>query len=332
MATEEAKIAAYREWVATGSPDPLERIEDCALLLKYPDLIEGAEPFGRVFGMTAVIEQAFCQWYGAHAYQGWGEWIELGTFLGSLTFPGVRGLRANQSPAAQNRKIRVYDLFRWEFTMAKTARYSGLIDYPKEGDWYVDFYRQFIAKVIDRVEVNQADLTRRIYSGETIEFLLIDVMKYPAIVRNVLKTYFPSLRAGSIIFHQDYLHFYESWITLTMYQMRNACKYLKALPKAGAVIFQMTRTPDESSLVFPLDATEIATGLIADAFAWSRSFIPDEQQDKVYAGECMMYFHAGKPDECRRLYQTVQPRFADSSELAQMKKYLSERANFELER
>lgn len=325
------KIAAYDEWVASGASYPLKQIDDCALLCAKPDLIKGAEPFASDFGMTTPIEQAFCQWYGAHAYQGKGEWIELGSFLGSLTFPGVRGLRVNKSASARDRKIRVYDLFLWDFTMVKFAEYYEISNPPKEGDWYIEFYRNYISKVIDRVEVNQADLTRRGYSREPIEFLLIDVMKYPALVGNVLKKFFPSLKAGSIVFHQDYLHFYESWVTLSMYQMRDYIKCLKALPGGDAVIFEMTGTPDDSVLTFPLESTKIERVYIEEAFEWSRSIMPEDRHPEVYATECMMLFHSGRVDACKELYHKQCSAHSELQNIRDLKRYLMNSGKVDLE-
>mgnify|MGYP006076926183 CR=1 FL=1 len=325
------RLADYENWLKDGAPNPLNRISDCTLLLEKPDLIEGAEPFSLELGMTEPSEQAFCQWYGAHAFKGWGEWVELGSFLGSLTVPGVRGLRVNPSKTAAAHKIRVYDLFRWNSMMVEFADYYEIKDAPTEGTWYIQYYKDYNAHVLDRVEVTQADLTRRDYSGEPIEFLVIDVMKYPALVTNILREFFPSLRAGSLVFHQDYLHFYEGWITLSMYQMQDCFKFRSALPEGDTVIFEATQSPNPEKLEFLANNEELTVELINDAFDWSRSVIPEAHHHQVDATQCMMYYHAGHHDECRALYQQLATRHSYPSSLADLKAYLENNKLFSLQ-
>ncbi len=347
----QAWLARYQEFLARPADAPATAADHelHRILVHYPQLTRWrrtnpgalptlASPFGEPvpgraweFGMTTLEEQAYCEWFGSHLYRGVGQWIELGTFLGSLTMPSVRGLEANPRPAVRASKVRVFDLFHWDFVMTDCVRGTPLEGCCKDGDWYVDFYRRRIAEVLHRVEVNQADLTQHRYSGEPIEFLVVDIMKYEALVVNVLREFFSRLLPGAgYVFHQDYLHFYEGWATLSMFNLRDCFDYVCALENTAVVIFRCRREPSPEQLEFPLKSSDISQAWIEEAFAWSFSITDPGLHHLVAATKVMMLVHSERREEACRLYREGVARFPDSYSFRDLHAYVKNARQFDL--
>jgi hypothetical protein len=279
-------------------------------------------------GMTSPEEQAYCEWFASHLYRGAGEWLELGSFLGSLTTPSVLGLESNPNPATRFRKIRVFDLFRWDPGMSSSVKGTAFEGCCNVGDSYADLYRKTIAPVAHRVEVNEADLVWHRYSGEPVEFLMVDVMKHEHLVANVLAQFFGRVLPGvGYVFHQDYLHFYEGWITLSMYKLR---EYFTRVCEVGAaVVFRCDQRVPESALAFPLDSATISRDWIDDAFDWSFSVIGESHHHEVAATKVMMLVHSKRLDEAARLYREYVVRYPGSYSFGWMTEYLKSDRNLE---
>ena len=297
-----------------------------------------ASPFGESspdraleLGMTTLEDQAYCEWYGSHLYRGVGDWVELGTFLGSLTLPSVRGLEANLLPAVRAAKVRVFDLFYWDFVMVDSVRGTLLEGCCHEGDWYVDFYGRHIAEALHRVEVNQTDLTKHRYSGEPIEFLVVDIMKNEALVKNVLPEFFGRLLPGDgYVFHQDYLHFYEGWSTLSMFNLRDHFDYVCSLEGTSVVIFRCKNEIPPERLEFPSHSKNIGREWIEEAFDWSLSITDPALHHFVTATKVMMLVHSEHWDEARRLYQEDVKKFPGSCAFRELYAYVRNARQFDL--
>jgi hypothetical protein len=283
------------------------------------------------FGMTTPREQAYCEWFASHLYKGVGDWVELGTFLGSLTKPAVRGLEANSDPNVKDKKVRVYDLFYWDPVMVNTVKGTLLEGCCDEGDWYVDFYKEYISDVIRRVDVQQTSLTDFRYSGEAIEFLIVDVMKYERLVANVLQEFFPCLLPhDGYVFHQDYLHFYEGWITLSMYRLRNYFSHICTIEGSMGVVFQCRTAIPPEMVSFPEKSAEIDRDWIDEAFDWSFGLIDGKHHHEIAATKVMMLVHSERWDDAKRLYAEYCGRYAGSPAMADLHQYVSKHRRMDL--
>jgi hypothetical protein len=283
------------------------------------------------FGMTTLQEQAYCEWYCTHLYKGDGAIVELGTFLGSLTKSMVDGLRANPLPAARARKVQVYDLFWWDFIMAGRVQGTAYAGLRREGEWFDDQYRDCIRAWSDRVAVHKADLTQHIYGGEPIEFLMVDVMKYEALCTQVLRQFFPALRPGAILFHQDYLHFYEAWVHVIQYLLRDYFRPLTPIDGSAAFIFQCTRAiaPDACTLARPL-AASWSDDLIEAAFAWSKGVAGADNLPAVQAAHVMLYAHLGRWERVDQAYRAHAAAHAGHREVLALRAHLAQQLQHRL--
>jgi hypothetical protein len=344
----DALLADYRRMMEDELFRSRREHELYQVLLDYPQLTErrrgGAgdsasalcESLGprqsrkRHVGMTSPEEQAYCEWFASHLYHGAGEWLELGSFLGSLTIPSALGLDSNPRPSARFKKIRVFDLFLWDSVMSSSVQGTAFEGCCKEGDSFLDLYRKNIAAVAHRVEVTQTDLVNYRYTGEPIEYLMVDVMKYEALAANVLKQFFGRVLPGvGYVFHQDYLHFYEGWITLSMYRLREYFTPVCEVRDSAAVVFRCVRQAPESKLVFPLDSAAISRDWIEEAFDWSSSVVGEEHRHEVAATKVMMLVHSRRLEEAGRLYRESVKKYPGSYSFGWMTEYLKNDRNLE---
>ncbi len=313
-------LAEYRRMIEDETYRSPREHELYRLLLSYPQLtrMRMAKPSAAallegigqrqvrkwIVGMTSPEEQAYCEWFASHLYRGTGEWLELGCFLGSLTIPSAHGLEANPRPATKSRKIRVFNLFRWDEIMTSSVKGTPFEGCRQVGESYFDLYKETVADVISRLEVTETDLTAYCYSGEPIEFLMVDVMKSEALVANVLQQFFGKVLPGDgYVFHQDYLHCVEGWITLCMYNLREYYTPVCEVQDSGAVVFRCTKAVPESKLTFPLQSTGISPEWIEAAFAWSCSVISEARHHEIAATKVMMLIHCKRLEEAARLYR-----------------------------
>lgn len=286
------------------------------------------------FGMTTLQEQAYCEWYCAHLYRGEGEIIELGTFMGSLTKSMVDGLRANALEAARCRKVEVYDLFYWDFVMKACVAGTVYEDYCQEGDWFEEMYRRSLQSWIDRVEVHQADLTKFSYNGDAIEFLMVDVMKYESLCTQVTREFFPKLIPGTgILFHQDYLHFYEAWVHVIQYLLRDFFEPVTAVDGSGAFVFRCTKALSKADCTLTAPLSENwENDLIESAFDWSEHIVGDGARHTVAAARIMMYVHLKRWDEAHKAWAKAAPQYPDSHAFADLKRYCAQAHSLEFGR
>lgn len=275
-------------------------------------------------GMTSMSEQAYCEWYMSQLYTGHGEIVELGCWLGSLTQAMVHGLRRN--PRAGGRKIHSYDLFRWHHSFAEALRMTRFANLSfADGDDFFHLYLESIKDVREGVSPRQADLCHEKWTGGDIEFLLVDAMKYEALVRNIQQNFFPALmpRRG-ILMHQDFLHFYEGWIHVAMFQLRSYFTPLGILPDSGTFLFRCDKRPEGKALEFPEKVASLPADLVEDALAWALKLVPGEGRDKVAAAHTMLYFHRNDLETARRLYAGYKGTFGNSSGFRDMITYLKD--------
>ena len=177
-----------------------------------------------LLGMTTQEEQACFQGYARLVHSGAGEIVDLGCWLGSTTIALAKGLAENMSPQAQARSIHAFDQFVREAWMGETSCCRGTDLEKKFGpgeSFFAEFQRR-TAPWADRIRIYPGDLCHIGWGGTPIEFLLIDAMKSWELANGILRDFYPCLIPGkSYILHQDFAHFYESWIHLTHYRFRD---------------------------------------------------------------------------------------------------------------
>lgn len=285
-------------------------------------------------GMTSMTEQAYCEWYASRLYTGKGKIVELGAWLGALTIALATGLRRNKGKPGPN-AFHAYDLFIWHHSFETAVRGTSIEAAYKEGADFYPLYLQTLASVRDLVTPHKADLVTETWSGGPIEFLLVDAMKYEALVQNIQGAFFPSLLPGTgILMHQDFMHFYESWIHVAMYLLRDRFEPVCALPDSGTFIFRCKTRPDADELRFPEKVADLPRELIEDAYEWAAGLVPPEQRDTIAAAHTMMYVHRAEFNRAMDLFERYCTRglYHASAEFATMANYVATYCAMDLRR
>ena len=253
-------------------------------------------------GMTSSQEQAYLRWLTSRLYSGRGAIAELGVWLGSLTLSMIRGLKENPHITDQSRRIHVYDLFLWEHNMEDSVKHLPIKGRYKPFEDYSSLYREILKDELEFVEINQTDLKYAKWDAGPIELLIVDVMKYEGLCDGVQRGFFPHLKPGlSYLVHQDYKHFYEGWIHLAMYRLRESFTPVFQVSAGGTVVFKCIGEMDPQNLAFPHDVKDFSDAFIDEAYDWSLSIIEPGAHDAVAASHTMMYVHRKNPEKARRL-------------------------------
>lgn len=154
-------------------------------------------------GMLSWDERIMLSWLTEQAYSGAGEIVELGVFIGSSTVSLASGLVRNTRAVDKGRRIHAYDLFAGDYE-AKVIREQYGQEVGEDGSFRV-LYETNIAAYRDCVSINAGDIAAAAWSGKPIEILFVDILKSPATVAPVVRTFFPNLQVGrSLVIMQDY--------------------------------------------------------------------------------------------------------------------------------
>jgi hypothetical protein len=280
---------------------------------------------GKLLGMTCKAEQDYCEALARDTYEGWGELVELGCFLGSLSIPLARGLRANPRPSVRERSLRAFDLFFWHRSMEGSIRGSVLEGRMTEGDWFEELYAANTASVADRIAFRLTDLGAESWDGGPIEILVVDAMKYDVLTNNIVREFFPALRPGSLLLHQDYLHFYEGWIHLMTYEQRTVLEKVTEVERNSTVVFRVTGDLAPFAAAYPPERifAETPPELLREVYAWQRHAISPDYHDAIEAAAIMSWVHTGQLEEANRAYREQAPRFGDSAQFKWMRNFLT---------
>lgn len=294
----------------------------------WENLIRRLRPKQRTWflGMTSLDEQAYCEWYASRLYTGRGHIVELGAWLGALTLAIGAGLRRNRRRQATG-QFHSYDIFSWHHSSDPAVKGTPLEGVYRDGDDFYPLFLQRTAAVADLVTSHKAELCTEDWPHGPIEFLVVDAMKYEALVQNIQKRFFPFLlpRHG-ILMHQDFLHFYEGWIHVAMYHLRRCFAPVIALPGSGTFVFRCRCQPRPEELDFPASVSDLSPDLIEEAYSWTFQLVPEAYHDKIAAAHTMMYVHRRELDKAERLLKNydTERRYSGSHEFGMMLDYLRE--------
>ncbi len=165
--------------------------------------------------MLSVYEMGLLYALARNHYQGHGAIIDAGPLLGASTFALARGLADNPTITDAQRKSQIYsyDLFR-------SHGYEKFLGDLKPAAVTGSLLPEFVAinrDYLDSIVIHQGDFMSWAWPNEPIEILFLDLAKSWALNAHAIKQMFPCLIPGkSILIQQDYVHFNEYWIHITM--------------------------------------------------------------------------------------------------------------------
>jgi hypothetical protein len=254
----------------------------------------------RLHGMTTANEKAYLYWYGKHIFSGKGDIVDLGCWLGSTSISLAMGLEGNKH-AKTNRLIHSYDEFIWRAYMDNGVKGTNLEGKYHHGDSFLDEFERRTYPWRQYIKACPGDLAKVGWHGGSIEFLLIDAMKSWDTASGVVQNFFPALVPGaSIIMHQDFAHWYTSWIHPIHYRLRDYFEPLYDVPSSGSMLFRLVR-PIPSELVKQawLPA-QFSNEEMDSAFAYSLGIVSNEKRPNIVAAKIMYFIHAGQLDRAKQ--------------------------------
>lgn len=204
-------------------------------------------PGGAALGMINAKERAWLRNYAATGYTAAGAMVDLGCFVGSSTIALADGLRNNRK--FPNAKVHAYDRFLWDQFLQTWWTKRGFPSPQISGDCFLPEFLRRTSPWKDQIIVHKQDLKFAQWDETPIEFLLIDAMKSPDLAETIARAFFPYLLPGcGFVAHQDFSHFFTSWIHLLQFRLRNCFEVVAAIPKSGTVVFRCLKTPAEEDL------------------------------------------------------------------------------------
>ena len=255
--------------------------------------------------MTSLSEQQYLRWFAEEVYSRKGTIVELGCWLGSLTQALCKGLRTQQPDTGDAPLIHVYDLFAWEHNMEDTSQHFDLPCKGQfaEGDDYIGLYRLIMQPYLDLLNINKADLNSATWLGKAIELLVVDAMKCESLCDNISRQFYPSLISGeSYLVHQDFLHFYESWVHISSYRLRNHIAPVFEVLDSGSLVFKCLKAPPADLLGFEASIAEVSDEEIDASYAWALDLIDPRTRNVLGAAHSMAYIHKKNFTRARKLY------------------------------
>ncbi|HEY2714111.1 MAG TPA: hypothetical protein VGI60_16490 [Chthoniobacterales bacterium] len=255
-------------------------------------------------GMVSSAEMAFFYESAARYVGKEGALVDLGCWLGSTSIALAQGILNRGSTADhQDEKVIGFDLFRWENWMPARIPYCRYAP----GESFLPEARRIVSEHGGgRVELIQADLRHYQWSGGAIKILLVDAMKAEDLAIQIARTFFPSLTPGSLLIHQDFKHYYTSWIHLIHYRLREYFRFYRSVP-LGTVAFQVVAPIPPEAVA---DATEFASILddqIESSFRYSLELVEPEERVNIAAAHVMYYVHMKRKDAAARTVEAYQP-------------------------
>lgn len=191
-------------------------------------------------GMIQPIEKQMLFWAARDYFQGLGEIVELGTFLGTSTECLAKGLVENTRVADRAGRIHSYDLF--ICTPANRAAYGPWLDRcnVNAGDSFLPAVEKHLGTYRDLIQFNPGDILRQSWIGRPIEVLFIDMANNWLLSDHIVRHFFPALMPKhSLIIHQDYLFQQMPWLPITMEYFSD---YVEIVGNADcSMAFRLTR-------------------------------------------------------------------------------------------
>ncbi len=278
-------------------------IKQALLILKGSTAeAEGNTPKKEI-GMVSRAEIDFFRECAALCFGKPGAIVDLGCWLGSTSVALAQGILS--CPSAEDHpdeRVLGFDTFIWRDWMPSRVPYCVY----EAGESFLPEARR-IARDYggNRVEMVQADLREYRWQGGPIKLLLVDAMKDEDLAIQIIRNFFPSLVAGSLLIHQDFKHYYTSWIHIFHFRLRKYFIFHQGAGTGTTAFHVREPIPDEAIG----QATNAAsTDEEADAaLDYSFSLVAVEEHAHIAAAHVMYYIHANRRKKASELVERYRP-------------------------
>jgi hypothetical protein len=241
--------------------------------------------------MTSNQERK-CLYDAARRIEPAGHFVDLGSWLGSLTASLAAGLLANPKARLPLPTVFAFDTFVWREWMTPLAARYGVTGFG-DGESFLPRFIAETRKWKSVIETRPGDVASMSWDGGTISILVIDAMKDEHTAQAIVSTFFPSLVPGkSLVFQQDFSHFYTSWIHLIWWRLRSCLELVEDVPRSGGSLYRYVREVPRGEYCTILDLSSADDAEWEAAFANSRQLVRPEKMHQIAAAEVMRLLHA----------------------------------------
>ena len=254
-----------------------------------------------------------------------GAIVDLGCWLGSTSIALAQGILSRGSQA-DNRKEKVlgFDIFVWEDWMPAHIPYCLY----HSGDSFLPEARRVVRDCGGgRVELIRADLALYEWRAGPIKILLVDAMKSENLARQIARNFYPSLITGSLLIHQDFKHFYTTWIHMLQYRLRRYFRLYRSVLRSGTAAFEVLAPIPKEAVDRATDLVRIPDDEVDASFRHSLDLVGPGDCVNVAAAHVMQYVHLGRKDRALATLETYRSLAkSDNSEFPKVMEYLNQMA------
>jgi hypothetical protein len=233
-------------------------------------------------------------------WTGEGDIVDLGCLYGLTTRCFAEGLKLNSAVSDERKAKRIYayDLFlaqdyEW-WTQSSPTIHAG--------SWFAEFVD------VNRDELNYivpcpGDLLKLNWGDNPIEILMVDAAKAWPLNHFVVSRMFPRLMPGrSVVIQQDYMHYHEYWIALTMEHYSDFFEPLDFVYGASGIFLNTKQIPPEAaafdlSTLSPHEKLELMDRAIAKA--------PPSGAEVVKTAKAKLLLDLGEIDAAKNMLGSV---------------------------
>ena len=234
-------------------------------------------------------------------YNGSGAIIDLGPLLGASTFCLSRGLEDNPYVTASQKQQAIYS-----FDLFRLGGYNNFVErfavHNETGNLLPTFL-EVTRDYHDYINIHQGDFLSWTWGGGPIEILFVDLAKTWDLNDHVIKTMFPCLLPDqSVLIQQDYVHFNEYWVHITMEWFRDYFEFCGVLRGATAY-YRCIKALPEATCQVDLKALPFEEKWALLEAARKRMPPPVQEVMKTAAAKCAI--EHGKFDLAEKMLASV---------------------------
>jgi hypothetical protein len=181
----------------------------------------------QAFPITSMIcddEVRFLHYLTSHHYTAAGSVVDMGPLAGGSTYAMAAGMRRG--------RIHSYDL--WTYFEGFDAYFGHM---PLSADLLPAFKRN-TSEFAHLIVPHQGNILEQRWSAGPIEIMFIDAAKTPALMFHIVNEFFPNLRRGAYVIHQDFVSAEDPWIHVAMGLLAPHFEVMDS-PDGGSVCFRV---------------------------------------------------------------------------------------------
>ena len=282
-------------------------------------------PKAEIPGMVSPAEMAFFRESAARYVGKEGAIVDLGCWLGSTSIALAQGIQSRGLQASdRTEKVFGFDRFVWEEWMPAELPYG--LYHP--GESFLPEARRLVRDGGGNgVELIQADLAHYEWRDGVIKILLVDAMKNESVASQIAASFYPNLMIGGLLIHQDFKHYYTTWIHVIQYRLRRYFRLDGSVPRSGTVAFEVVAPIPKEAVDRATDLVTISDDEVEASFRHSIDLVGPADCVNVAAAHVMQYVRLGRKDRALETLESYRALAASvTSEFPKVMNHLEQMA------